>query len=235
MSFIGIIIVVTGFLALYWVFYGQRKYNDMFMPKRKTELKAILFDLDGVIIDSFDAWYGAVNELRKKYNLSSLTKDEYRKKAWAIPIEILAKTYFPGRDPEKVTRECVSLVAKNLSEIKLFPDAKKVLDEIRKKKHKIGLVTNSYRTLISKILKYHKIEKYFDVKVTSEDVEKPKPYPDPVLKACKKLDVMPDETIYVGDTKHDYQAGKAAGCFVVGLNTDGDLIIDKLGDLLELL
>ena len=233
--FLTIMIVVTGFLGLYWVFYGQRKYNDMFMPKRKTELKAILFDLDGVIVDSFDAWYGAINELRKKYNLSYLTKDEYRKKAWSIPIEIVTKTYFPGRDPGKVTKECLSLMSKNLSEIKLLPGVKKVLYEIKKKKHKIGLVTNSYRTLISKILKYHEIEKYFDVKVTADDVEKPKPYPDPILKACEKLNVMPDETIFVGDTKIDYQAGKSAGSFVVGLNTHGDLMISKLSDLLELL
>jgi HAD superfamily hydrolase (TIGR01509 family) len=233
MSFIGIIIVVTGFLALYWAFIGQGKYNDMFVPKRKTELKAVLFDLDGVLIDSFDAWCGAINELRKKYNLSLLTKDEYRKKAWAIPIGIVTKTYFPGKDPEKMTKECIDLVAKGLSDIKLLPGAKKVLSET-KKKHKVGLVTNSYRGLVSKILKHYEIEKYFDVKVTSEDVEKPKPYPDSILKACEKLKVMPDETIYVGDTKHDYKAGKIAGSFVVGLNTDGDLVIDDLKALLDL-
>ena len=45
---------------------------------------------------------------------------------------------------------------------------------------------------------------------------------------------MPDEAILVGDTKNDYNAGKAAGCFVVSLNTDGDLLIDELDDLLEL-
>jgi len=55
-----------------------------------------------------------------------------------------------------------------------------------------------------------------------------------VIKLCEKLNVMPDETILVGDTKNDYKAGKGAGCFVVGLNTDGDLVIDKLSDMLGL-
>ena len=46
---------------------------------------------------------------------------------------------------------------------------------------------------------------------------------------------MPDETIYVGDTKNDYKAGKSAGCFVVGFKTHGDLIISDLKAILELL
>ena len=115
-----------------------------------------------------------------------------------------------------------------------MPDAKKVLESIKKKKIKVGLVTNSFSNIVSRILKHHKIGNYFDNVVTSDDVEKLKPYPDPVIKLCEKLNVMPDETILVGDTKNDYKAGKGAGCFVVGLNTDGDLVIDKLSDLLEL-
>ena len=114
-------------------------------------------------------------------------------------------------------------------------DAIKVLKAIKKKNIKIGLVTNSFTTPTLKTLKFHKIKQYFDAVVTADDVEKVKPYPDPVIKLCEKLKVNPDEAIVVGDSKSDYQAGKSAGCFFVGLNTDGDLIIDKLGDMLELL
>ena len=48
---LGGIIIGTGILALYWVFYGQRKYNEIFMPKRKTELKAVLFvhKIEGIL------------------------------------------------------------------------------------------------------------------------------------------------------------------------------------------
>ena len=115
-----------------------------------------------------------------------------------------------------------------------MPDAKKVLKAIKKKNVKVGLVTNTLRKQTLDTLKYYKIENYFSSIVTGSDAERVKPHPDPILKLCKKLNVMPEETILVGDTKYDYKAGKAAGCFVVGLNTDGNLVIDKLSDLLGL-
>jgi HAD superfamily hydrolase (TIGR01509 family) len=231
---IAIIIVVTAFLALYWVFWGQRKYNEMFMPKRKTELKAVLFDLDGVIIDSFDAWHSVFNHVRKNFKLKVISKEEFRKKVWGGSVEADAKNYFKNRDAKEIEKAYLKLITKHLEKTKLLPDAVKVLEAVKKKKIKIGLVTNTFRKPVIDTLKFHKINKYFDAVVTSDDVEKAKPYPDAIIKLCEKLNVMPDEAIVVGDTKNDYKAGKAAGCFVIGLNTNGDLVISRLSDLLEL-
>jgi len=232
--FLTIVIVATGFLALYWVFMGQRKYNEMFFPKRKTKLKAILFDMDGVIIDSFEASYSIFNDLRKIRNLGKMDREEYRKKAWGKFIGENAKKYLKIESMKEVDAEYKKSVSKHKLAAKLMPDAEKVLQIIKKKKIKVGLVTNTVRNFTLEILKKHKIRHYFDAIVTGDDVEKPKPYPDPVIKLCEKLKVDPDETMLVGDTKNDYKAGKSAGCFVVGLNTDGDLVIDKLSDLLDL-
>ena len=84
------------------------------------------------------------------------------------------------------------------------------------------------------VLEFHKLKHYFNSIVSADDVERVKPYPDPVIKLCENLGIMPDEAILVGDTKNDFKAGRAASVFVVGLNTHGDLIISKLSDLLEL-
>jgi len=233
MSLIGIIIVVTGFLGLYWVFIGQKKYNDMFVPKRKTELKAVLFDLDGVIIDSFEAWFHVLNHVRRDYKMKELDREQFKKNTWGTSVEHDLK-YFKNASKEELVEKYKKTMLKYIHKVKLMPDAEKVLKTIKKKKIKIGLVTNSFNDIVSKILKYHKIRNYFNSIVTADDVEKLKPYPDPVLKLCEKLNVMPDEAILVGDTKNDYKAGKGAGCLVVGLNTDGDLVIDKLSDMLEL-
>lgn len=229
------ILFITAFLALYWVFYGQRKYNEMLNPKRKTELKAVLFDFDGVIIDSFDAWFAVFNELRRKYSLNEISKEYFRKKIWGGSVEGDAKDYFENRSANEIGEEYNKLLEKHVHKTKLLPDAKKVLEAIKNKKIRIGLVTNTYRKSTLKTLGHLKIKAYFSVIIAGDDVEKGKPYPDSILKACEKLEVQPDEVIYVGDTKNDYKAGKAAGAFVVGLNTKGDLIISKLSDLLQLL
>ena len=232
---IAIILFVTAFLALYWVFYGQRKYNEMLNPKRKTELKAIIFDLDGVIIDSFDAWYHVFNQTRKHFKLTEFSKDKFRKKAWGKILNTELKENFPNQSVKEIKDQYRTLITKNVDKIKLLPNSKEVLQKIKKKNIKIGLVTNNFTKPTLKALKFHKISKYFDAILAEEDVEMPKPYPDGILKACEKLNVAPDEAIYVGDRENDYKAGKSAGCFVVGLNTKGDLIISKLKDILKLL
>ena len=234
-ALIAIILVVTSFLALYWAFYGQRKYNEMLNPKRKTELKAIIFDLDGVIINSFDAWLHVFNKTRRHFKLKELTKEEFRRKAWGKILDTELKKNFPDKNIKEIKDQYKALIAKSIDKIKLLPGSKDVLLEIKKKNIRIGLVTNNFRKPVKKILELHKIGKYFDAIVAEEDVEMPKPYPDGILKACKKLNVQPDEIIYVGDRENDYKAGKAAGAFVVGLNTKGDLIISQLKDLLQLL
>jgi len=233
--FIGIIIIVTAILALYWVFYGQRKHNEMLNPKRKTKLKAILFDLDGVIVDSFERQFVVFNELRKNYGLKIVSKDEFKRKVWGFSLDVSAEIYFKKQDYEKLHDVYNSLVKKHQKEGKLMEGAKEVLEAIKKKKIKIGLVTNTTKERAEGDLKLHKIRNFFDTVVTADDVEKPKPYPDPILKACKKLNVMPDEVMYVGDTKNDYKSGKSAGAFVIGFNTHGDLMISKLNDILQLL
>ena len=233
MSLIGTIIVVSGFLGLYWVFYGQRKYNDMLNPKRKTELKAVLFDLDGVIIDSFEAWFHVFNHVRRDFKLKEVSRENFKKHTWGTSASHDLK-YFKNTSLDELRDIYKKTMLKYIHKVILMPDAEKVLKTIKKNKIKIGLVTNSFSSLVTKVLKHHKINKYFDQIVTSDDVEKVKPYPDPVIKLCEKLKVMPDETMLVGDTKNDYKAGKSAGCFVVGLNTNGDLVIDRLSDLLDL-
>jgi len=235
MSFlIGIIIVGSAFLALYWVFYGQRKYNEMFMPNKKHELKAILFDMDGVIIDSFDASYKIFNDLRKKCKLGIMNMEEYRKSVWGGFFADNVKKYLKTNDAAGIEIYHKKLISKYKNGVKLMPGAKKVLKAIKKKNIKIGLVTNTIRGQTADKLRHHEIKNYFDAVVTGSDVERVKPYPDPVLKLCKRLEVTPEEAILVGDTKNDYKAGKAAGCMVVGLNSDGDFVISKLDELLQL-
>jgi len=230
-----IVIVITALLALYWVFYGQRRHDEMMNPPRKTELKAILFDLDGVLIDSLDRQHQVFNEIRENFKLKPITKEEFKKKLWGFSLETNGKNYFKDHDIKEVRKQYNASVDKNLEKSRAFPNVEKVLKKIKENKLKIGLVTNTVRQRTIKDLELNKIKEYFDVIVTADDVENPKPYPDPVLKACEELNVMPDEVIFVGDTKNDYKAGKSAGCFVVGIDMHADLIISKIEDMLELI
>ena len=163
---LGIIIVATGLLALYWVFYGQRKYNEMVLPKKDAELKAVLFDLDGVILDSFDAWFNVVNLARKELKLKNISKEEFRNKAWGTSVQADVKKYYKNKSIEEISALYKRLMLESIDKTRLMPDVIHIIQAVRKKGIKTGLVTNSFKSIVSKALEFHKINGHFDAVVT---------------------------------------------------------------------
>src|SRR3989338_9883666 len=233
--FLGIIIVATGLLALYWIFYGQRKYNEIFAPKKEVELKAVLFDLDGVLIDSFDAWHNVFNDLRKNIDLKPISKEEFKKAAWGGFATKKSRKYLNYKEITDFKEEYSKSAEKHIKNVKLMPGAREIIQKVKDKKLKVGLVTNTLRAQADEILDRLEIKSSFDSIVAGGDAAGLKPYPDPVIKLCQNLGVEPQEAILVGDTQNDYKAGKSAGCVVVGFNMKGDLMISTLEDLEQLL
>ena len=71
--------------------------------------------------------------------------------------------------------------------------------------------------------------------VSPVDVKMSKPNPEIVIKSCKLLNLKPKEVILVGDTKSDVEAGRAAGCKVIGINVDADYTVKNISELTKLL
>jgi phosphoglycolate phosphatase len=79
---------------------------------------------------------------------------------------------------------------------------------------RLACVTNKAKAFTLPLLEKTRIRPYFDVVVTSDDVGKRKPDPAPFLHACKLLRVEPKESVVIGDSANDAEAGRAAGCAV---------------------
>lgn len=201
---------------------------------QKREVKAILFDLDGVLVDSFDAWFHVFNDTLKQFGLKTITKSQF-KKGFGAPIEQDVRKYFKGKTIEEVKRVYNMKYKKWIKSVKLFQQSISILKKLKKEKIKLGLITNSTRIITITILNHFDLKKYFDVIVTMDDVKRRKPAPDMVLKACKILKVKPQNTILTGDTKNDMLAGKKAGCITVGYKMKGDLKINKLNRVLGII
>ena len=133
MAVLEAVILISAFLAIYWVFYGQRKFNESLSPKRKTKLKAVIFDLDGVLIDSFDAWFSVFNLTRKHFKLSEFSRNKFEKKAWGRILNEELKKNFPNQDVEEVKGRYKTLFMERIGKIKLLPGSEEVLNEIKKK------------------------------------------------------------------------------------------------------
>ncbi len=185
---------------------------------KKREIKAVLFDLDGVIIDSFDSWYEAFCDTLDRFQMERISREKFRREYWGPDLrENLKKIRID--EPEKAANYCLERQIKNVSRITLFPKVKHVLKYI-KKRYKTGLVTNTPKKNALSILDYFGLRNYFDVVVTSNDVVRGKPNPEIIIKACRSIDVDPRETALIGDTWSDISAGKKAGCFVIRVRQD---------------
>jgi pyrophosphatase PpaX len=193
-------------------------------------MKATLFDLDGVLVNSIDAWFYAFNETLKHFGLKEIPESEFKERYWGHELE----QNLNGLGLEKQAKEyCEGRYFNFIDRVKLFKGSKKVLEHA--KKFKIALVTNTSKAGVYKILKHFGLEKCFDVIVTRDQVRRGKPSPETVIKACELLKVEPKDTILVGDTQSDVKAGRSAGCKVIGLNLDADARIEKLTDLLKII
>ena len=196
----------------------------------KREVKAVLFDLDGVLVDSFEAWFQTFNDALNHCGFRPVTKRNF-KKYFGAPIEYDAKKFFNGMGIDSVKRLYIKYFQKRIHHVMLFPQVHEVLRELKRRKYKIGLITNSTRATSRAIMNLLKLNKYFDAIIAMEDVKRRKPAPDMILKACKKLNAKPRNTILIGDTNNDIVAGRRAGCVTVGYKIKGDYRINKLNEV----
>jgi HAD superfamily hydrolase (TIGR01509 family) len=191
---------------------------------------AILFDMDGVLIDSLDSWWHALNDALKRFKHTEITRDEFISTYWGHDLRANLKRL--KLNPE-VADFCNILYGGHIHDIILYPDTKSTLQQLMT--YKKAIITNTPTDCAEAILKKFDIGEYFETIVTSDDVQNAKPDPEIVFKACERLGVKPNNVLLVGDTDSDVKAGKAAGCTVVGLRIAGDITIQNLSELPGLL
>jgi len=118
--------------------------------------------------------------------------------------------------------------------------AEAILRLLREKKVKIGVITRNNRKVVMQVLKKSGLDKYVDIILARDDVEKVKPHPNHILTAIQHLHTTPERTVVVGDHHFEIWAGKKAGCYTIGVLTgsgtrdtlqDADLIFDSVREL----
>ncbi len=214
------------------------------IERGKKVIKAILFDLDGTLIDTNNLIIQSFKHTLKKHIgrdvpesdilmhfgeplLDSLARYD------AANAHILIQTYRAHNEAvhDELTKEIVGV--------------KETLRELKTLGIKIGVVTSKSRKIAERGLKLFNLDELMEVFITPEDTAKHKPDAEPVLKACELLGVSPEETIMVGDSHYDILCGKNAGakaCLVKYtalpmekiMQHSPDYAVDKMNDILEI-
>ena len=182
-----------------------------------TRMAAVLFDLDGTILDT--------NELIIRSFLHALRGvmppafgREHIIPHMGKPLKDQLR-HFTGRDD--VDDLIAAYREYNLREhdalVKPFPHVGEVLERLKAEGLKIGVVTTKMRLTATRGMKLAGIDGFMDAVVAFDDVEHPKPHPEPVLKALEALGVSPGRALMVGDSPADMQSAIAAGAVPVGV------------------
>ena len=188
-------------------------------------LKAVLFDMDGVLFDSMPnhayAWSHAMTE----YGLQMTREEVYMNegRTGSGTINMLAQRFW-GRDATEEEKQLIyeakSKVFNSLPEAKPMPGALETLQAVKTKGLKIVLVTGSAQTsLLEKLERSYPGFFHQELMVTGFDVKLGKPYPEPYLKGLQKAGIKPEEGIVVENAPLGVQAGHAAGIFTIAANT----------------
>jgi len=176
--------------------------------------RAVLFDLDGTLLDTAPDMVGALNALRQERRLAPLPFAAIRS-AVSHGAARVVKAGFPDADPEsqlQLQERFLEIYRSALSrETRLFAGMDEVLDELAGLKIKSGIVTNKAAWLTEPLLADLRLRARFACVVSGDTVAERKPHPLPMLHAAALAEVTPSECVYVGDAERDVQAAHRAG------------------------
>lgn len=190
------------------------------MPK--LYVKAIIFDLDGVITHTMPYHYQSWKAIFKKNGINVSREDIYSREGQRGLLsvrEIFAKYNVPYTDKHatRILKRKENHFKKSVKN-RFIPGSKSFIKYLHKKNFKLGLVTGTSSHELHKILP-RSLYNLFSVIITSNDVKNGKPHPDPYLLALSKLQIKADQAIVIENAPFGIYSAKAAGIRCIALET----------------
>jgi HAD superfamily hydrolase (TIGR01509 family) len=183
-------------------------------------IKAVIFDMDGLLIDSEPLWLRAKVDFMNKLNSEWTHKDQ--ENTMGVSTQTWVDYIHEKIDGQLSKKEVLNEIIDRMKsfykngELELMPGANLALD-FAAKNFKVGLASGSYKDLLYIAVKSNKWENIFNEILSSDDLNKGKPHPDIYLEVMKRLDVQPSESVVLEDSRDGIKAGVAAGAKVISV------------------
>jgi phosphoglycolate phosphatase len=200
------------------MFKGQR-ITSSGISWFRTRIEGILFDVDGTLTNSIEAYYNVFREVTHRFGIEIRREDVLEPMATGSLIwNRIIPEDSPGRDEKikQLMNDIPEVYQEVFQRVLPFPGVESVLKKLNKRKVKLGALTSSRGTAVRPLYD-HSLSHYFEVIMTREEGFSPKPEPDGILECLRRMKVQPDHAITIGDTPLDIRAGKVAGTLTIGV------------------
>jgi phosphoglycolate phosphatase len=192
------------------------------MTTHNANIEALLFDLDGTLVDTAEDFVNVLNKQRRRYKLTPLPATSIRNTV-SDGARALTKLAFGGgegeADFESKKQELLDLYLQDVGiHSKMFEGMESVLALCESLSIPWGIITNKPRIYTDKLLVQLDLFNRSSVTLCPDDVVNAKPDPESILLAAERLNVDPTKAVYVGDHERDILAGRAANMKTVAVS-----------------
>jgi HAD superfamily hydrolase (TIGR01509 family) len=182
--------------------------------------RAVIFDLDGLLLDTEPGWHRAEAELLRRHGGTYTDADETATLGWSVEATVARYARRLGLEDDAIPRLSAELINLVQSEyagtIAKRPGAAELVARLRGRVP-LGVASNTARSLVLSALESAGFAEAFDAIVSAEEVARPKPAPDIYLETCRRLGVEPSAAIGLEDSASGISAAKAAGLTVIAV------------------
>jgi HAD superfamily hydrolase (TIGR01549 family) len=168
-----------------------------------------IFDIDGTLTSTNQLIFNSFNFIAKKY-LGRTFSDEEIVSMFGPTEDVILKEWC-GEKFEEAKKDYYEYYSKNHSIAQLYPGITRILENLKSKNYPLGIFTGKGREASMITLKYLSVDKYFDLVVSGDDVEKHKPSAEGILKFTSKFKLKKERVLMIGDSVSDVRASKEAG------------------------
>ena len=191
---------------------------------------AVLFDLDGTLIDTAPEFVAIGLQLRQAAGLPAIAPEAIRRSVSDGAIGMVAAALeMATTDPtfEQWRQRFLNDYEKGLGQhSEPYPGLRALVSALGVSGIKWGVVTNKLSRFAHPLMEKMAFDPPANIVITPDDVSHPKPHPEALILACKRLNCPPDRSVFVGDHRRDIEAGNAAGCTTIaaayGYLADGE-------------
>jgi HAD superfamily hydrolase (TIGR01509 family) len=198
-----------------------------------SPVTAVLFDMDGVLVFSEEAWFSVYNETLVLFGHPPVPRAEFDA-IYGNGAAADRDFYMPERSVEEIEAAYARLFEAHLARIRPNVEAVAVLGELRRRGIRTAVATNTTAPLARRILALHSLLPLLDATASADEAGAGKPDPAVVRLAASRIDTPLSECLFVGDSRFDAQAAAAAPVRFLGLGHGDGARVERLGELLGL-